>query len=396
MGIKIREWLFGKSADAVILNGCTEIETAAAEYYIRQLAFYTCVNMIANAVSKCEFKTYKNGEEVQGNEYYSWNIEPNRNENSTAMLHKLIYRLYCDNEALIVGTGRRDGREMRYVADAFMKSVETPESETVYSDVLIGDFGYSRMFRESEVLHFKLNASDLKPVIDGLYNSYAKMIAATVKNYTTASGKHLKVHVNQIAQGVAKDGRPFEEVFREKIEKEIKPFMQSENGVLPEFDGYTFSEFGDKSAAAKGTRDIRALYDDIFDFTAMAFGIPPVLLFGDVAGTKDAMQRWLTICIDPLCDQIQEEINRKIYGFAGWEKGNYMRIDTSAILHFDIFGEATNIEKLIGSGAFSVNDVRKAAGQTPINETWADGYFMTKNFETMENVTDVKGGDKDA
>jgi hypothetical protein len=138
------------------------------------------------------------------------------------------------------------------------------------------------------------------------------------------------------------------------------------------------------------------LVDDIFDFTARAFCIPPVLLFGDVAGTQDAMQRWLTTCIDPLCDQIQEEIIRKRYGFEEWKKGNFIQVDTSNILHFDIFGNAANIEKLVGSGAFSINDVLKATGQSEIAEDWANQHFLTKNIGKVEDVAsaiDGKGGE---
>ena len=73
-----------------------------------------------------------------------------------------------------------------------------------------------------------------------------------------------------------------------------------------------------------------------------------------------------------------------------------MQIDTSAIMHFDLFGNAANIEKLVGSAAFSINDVIQAAGMPKINEDWADQHFVTKNFETMDGAMraiDGKGGE---
>lgn len=60
--------------------------------------------MIANALGRCEFRTYRNHEEVREGEYYMWNYSPNVNENSTMFLHKLIAKLYMHNEALIVET----------------------------------------------------------------------------------------------------------------------------------------------------------------------------------------------------------------------------------------------------------------------------------------------------
>lgn len=108
---------------------------------------------------------------------------------------------------------------------------------------------------------------------------------------------------------------------------------------------------------------------------------------GTVEGTADANHRFLTYCIDPLCDQLQEEINRKRYGYEEWKHGNYLRVDSSSIIHFDIFENAANVEKLIGSGAFTINDVRRAAGQSAIPEPWADEHFMTLNISTMAEST---------
>lgn len=79
-----------------------EYESLIGDIYIREMAFWSAVNLVANAVSKCEFKTYLNGNEVKGPEYYLWNIEPNKNQNSSVFLHKLISKLYRNNECLVI------------------------------------------------------------------------------------------------------------------------------------------------------------------------------------------------------------------------------------------------------------------------------------------------------
>ena len=91
-------------------------------------------------------------------------------------------------------------------------------------------------------------------------------------------------------------------------------------------------------------------------------------------------------CIDPICDQLAEEITRKRYGFDGWRKGNFVRVDSSAIEHFNLFGNAANVEKLVGSAAFTVNDILRAAGQPQIEEPWASKHFLTKNIADLEEV----------
>ena len=68
-----------------------------------------------------------------------------------------------------------------------------------------------------------------------------------------------------------------------------------------------------------------------------------------------------------------------------------MRMDSSSIQHFDLFGQAANIEKLIGSG-WSYNDIRRAAGEAPIKEPWADEHFMTKNIGQVAALDAQEGG----
>ena len=360
---------------------CTEILPLWQDLRIRQLAFLSCANFIANAIGKCEFKTYENHEEVKKREYYLFNIEPNPNQNSTAFWHKVIYQLYQHNEALIVPVGG-EGAKYWAVADSFEQPLEYPLKEQKYQGVVVGEVAYQKTFSEREVLRLRLNQKNIQPALKAISESWGQLLSAAQEKSQWQSGRHLKVHVAQMAQ-YTQEGS-WEEDFTNMIKNQVKPFFQDKNSVLPEFDGYEYSDLSD--GGGESTRDIKALADDIFTFTANAFGIPPVLLLGDVAGTADAFHRWLTCCIDPLCDQIQEEINRKHYGYEGFCKGNYVRVDTSGILHFDLFENAANVEKLIGSGAFTINDVRRAAGQAEIKEPWADEFFMTRNIATMEEA----------
>lgn len=389
MGISIKNWILSKLTPGPVKScgdiPCAELWGAVQEYRLRELAFHVCVNTIANAVAKCEFKTFRNGQPIRENEYYLWNVEPNFNQSSTAFLHKLVYKLYSDNEALVIATKHRSGTEMLVVADSFEPPRVYPSKMNEYKGVVVGEVSYQKTFRENEVLHFRLNAVNVKPVLEAMTQSFNSMLALAVKNYSWSSGKHLKVHINQTEQ----NDPEFAQRFREMINEQIKPFFDSDSALLPEFDGYDYAELPPNAmgaAAGRTTRDVRALADDIFDFTARAFQIPPVLLFGDVAGTQDAMTRWLTTCIDPLCDQIQEEINRKRYGKALYLRGNYVMVDTSTIIHFDMFQNASNVEKLIGSGAFSINDVLAAANQPRISEPWADAHWLTLNISPIDQA----------
>lgn len=367
---------------------CQELLDAALDYQVRELSFWCCVNFVANAIGRCEIRTFRQNEEIREREYYLWNVEPNVNQNSTAFWHKAVARLYQDNELLIVPVRRRDGMDAVAVADDWDEPDWTPTRQNEYRNVKVWDFTFTqKVFREDDVIHLKLNHTNMRPILNGLYDSYFKLVKAAMAAYGWENGQHWKVHVSQVAQG--SDG--WDEAFTKMISAQIKPFLQSSGAVLPEFDGYKYEQVGGSAGSVKDTRDIKALIDDIFSFTARGFGLADVLLKGSVEATGDAMQRTLTGAIDPICDQFSEEATRKRYGFDAWQQGSYLRMDSSSIQHFDLFGQAANIEKLLGSG-WSLNDIRRAAGEQPINEPWADEHLITKNIGRLDTAESAQEG----
>lgn len=391
MGLNFWKWLAGGRARSptTVEVSCIELLAAAQEFQLRDLCFWICANMIANAVGRCEFRTFRDGEEIREREYYLWNTEPNVNQNSTAFLHKLVSKLLADGEALIISTRRRDGYDALVVADSYLLGDQYPSKQNEYSGVQVGSLIYDKTFRESEVLHLRLNHVNVRPVLDGLYSAYWKLINAAMKRYAWDKGQHWKVHVNQLASG-ADD---FKQNFATMIQEQVKVFFDSDGTILPEFDGYLYTN--ESKASAVDLADIQSQMKDIFGFTAKALQIPAVLVDGSVQGTEDAQSRFLTGCIAPICDQLQEEINRKRYGYDAIRRGSYLTIDTSNVRHFDMFANAANVEKLVGSGVFSINNVLRAAGLPEIPETWANEHYLTKNIaalgEAATALDDTKG-----
>ena len=363
---------------------CKELYDAAAEYSLLSLCYGICVDMIANALGRCEFRTYMGNEETQGSEYYLWNIEPNVNQNSTMFLHKLVHQLYWKNEALVVTIRRRDTQgDALIVADSWDPPEEVLARRTEYKNVTVGKFTFSKTFSESDVLHLKLNHVNIKPYLTAVSQAHERMVTTAQTLYTWDRGQHWKVHVAGIANG----DNDFMKNFSDYVDKQVKPFFNNQAAVLPEFDGWTFEPVQSSGNASSDTRDIRAMIEDVFDFTARTLMIPAVLVNGTVEGTADANARFLSYCIDPLCDQLQEEIVRKRYGYDEWRRGNTLRVDSSSILHFDLFANAANIEKIIGSGTFKINDVRRAANQAPIDAPWANESYMTLNIARTDQAT---------
>lgn len=158
------------------------------EYQLRDLAFNCCVNLIANAIANCEFKTFERGQPVKSDYYYLLNVEPNVNENSTAFWKKVIYKLYAKNETLVVPIPRGGSVEL-VVADSWTKPEYIPTQENVYRQIQVGQQSYTRDLKEREVLHLTLNSDDAKKVVDALYESYKNWCspASRATSGTTAS-----------------------------------------------------------------------------------------------------------------------------------------------------------------------------------------------------------------
>lgn len=338
-------------------------------------AIEVCANLVAAAIGGCAFRTYVGGKERKSAEWYHWNVEPNRNQNSSEFLRELVSKLLTRNEALVVETSY-GGEQQLWIADSWQASDDAIRERT-YTDVVVGGMTMTKKFRERDVLHFKLNDRNAELRLNMMTAGHAQMIEAARKCYIQSSGQKIKVHIGQIESG--KPG--FRENLKNQIEKTVKPWISNPESVLPEFDGYDYKIMdSSKLADHKSARD---LINDVLDMTAQTYMIPPVLLRGDVAGTKDAMQRFLTFCIDPICAMLEEEINRKRYGRAEMENGNYLHIDTTMIEHFDLIGNADKIERLVGSGVYSINDILEAVGGERINEDWADRHWLTLNISNI-------------
>lgn len=385
MALKFLERIIGKDSKVTTQEvSVADLFRMAEECRARELAFQCCVNMIAGALGRCEFRTYLGGNETFDEYYWLFNFDPNTNQNSTAFLHKLVHQLYANNEVLVIPTRRKNGRSAYVVADSFSTPEKWPDKQREYKSVAVGDLQYDKTFRENDVFHLELHGVNIKPVLDGVSQSFQKLIQAAEGNYVFSNGQHWKVHVSQMAQG--EDG--WAEQFQKMVTAQIDPFLNSAYAILPEMDGWQYENVDKQVEGGRDAKDIRALYEDVFTFTANAFGIPPVLLLGQVQGTADAMGRFLTACVDPLADQLSEEITRKLYGFEGWKSGSFLRVDTSTINHFDLLANAPNVEKLMGCG-YSYNDVQRAVGLPTVNEPWANAHLFSTNFVKAE--TFLKG-----
>lgn len=350
---------------------------ATSEYKVRDLALQTAIGKVARSLAKCEIKTYYDGEEKKQLVYYKLNYAPNANQNGTAWMNELVARLFLKNEALVVELA-----DDLHVADAYTRSDEVLKPWT-FSQVVVDDFELRRTFRrDRDVMFFQLANDDIRRLVNQVYETYAEMMGATAEVIKAAGGVKGVINLQGMITGTEAD----REKLKELMSRNIRALWEKRDAVVLIPQGYQYQDLK-RDLGSESSRDYKAMIDDVYDFTAAAFGIPPVLLKGQVAEIGDVYDMYLTDCIEPLAKMLSVEMTRYFFKPSEIAKGSRVAIDTSRIKHFDLFDAAGAIEKLIGSGALTINEVRDHLGVKATDDEVGNKHLITKNFGSAEEVT---------
>lgn len=353
---------------------------AAQQYCFKELALQIAISYIANTISKCEFKVYEKGEEVQNELYYMLNVSPNPNQSSSQFLNAFVTRYYRNGEVLVFPDRIRN---RMYVADGFQTD-EKPLAENVYSTITVENETLRRKYKASEVFYFRLDDIPIKRLIDGTFEQYGQVMQAAMDSFLRSNGKKYKLLLDQYKAGDPE----FAQLFENVLKKQLETFVKNPNAVYPQFRGIDLQEM---NTGASGTSsDMIAMRKEVFDMVAQAFKIPLSMMYGNITNINDMVNMFLTFTIDPLADMIGEEITRKAYTFDEWKKGSYVRLDTSCISHVDILDVADKVMNIVGSGTLCIDEVRERIGKAPLNNDLGKHHFVTRNYATPEEVLKVQ------
>ena len=376
--------LFNKDGTLALDINCGEL---AGEIFYKELAIQACINLISNTVARSEFLTFDKGIETRKDNYYLLNVEPNQNKNGSKFWKEVICKLLRKNECLVVQINK-----MFYMAESF-EVIENALTENTYKNVVIGTYELKDVFTESQILHFELHNQSILPTIEGVAATHSKLAQSASTSYRRNKAKRgtLEVPTNYPQTDAAQ--AELEKLLSERF----KRFVETENAaLLPLTGGMKY-----QAEIANGTSNentmIKSFINDIFEFVAIGYQIPPQLLNGNVADTDKVVNNYMTFCINPLAEILTDEINRKYYGKAKYLERTYAKLDTSRIKVLDIKDIASSMDILTRIGANCVDDNLKLLGLEPLNTEWSKARWMTKNYERIETRsatnTTVKGGE---
>lgn len=354
-------------------------QNAAQQIYFKELGLEIAISYIANTISKCEFKVYENGEEVKNELYYMLNVNPNPNQNSSQFLNALINRYFRTKQGALVFPDMRKNR--LYVADGFSME-EKPFGENIFSTITVENESLNRKYKASDVFYFRLDDVRIKSLIDGAADQYVKVMQAAIDGFLRRNGKKYKLALENYKAGDPE----FKRIYDDVIKRQLETFVTNPNSVYVQYKGTNLEEFEKTMTNTTGmSADIIAIRKEMFDMVAQAFKIPLSMMYGNITNINDMVNMFLTFTIDPLADMISEEFTRKMYPYKEWQKGNYVKCDTSCISHVDILDVADKVDKAISSGVVCIDEMRKRLDMKELGTDFGKKHFVTKNYSSSED-----------
>ena len=241
--------------------GTVASQQELANLAYKELAISICINLIANAISQCTARTYEKGVEVLGQNHYILNVRPNINESSSILWHKAVEKMVYDGEALIVNV-----KGCLYVADSYITN-EFPILGNSYESVTIGNLSLNKIFKQDEVILLRLSNTNIKRLIDSLYNSYEEMLELCIEKYRIDNQQKYVLELDNV-----KTGDPqFNKKFKEVMQGQLQDFLENQNAVLPLFKGQTLNDISKTGGAT--SNDFQNLIENLFKTVAQAFNI---------------------------------------------------------------------------------------------------------------------------
>ncbi|MBP9989609.1 MAG: phage portal protein [Ruminococcus sp.] len=359
------------------------IEESTAEQALSQnvIAIQTGINFIANNIANCEFQTVSNGKPIKSDEYYLWNIKPNPKQTKVEFIRKLVDRLFWFNEVLVVELGG-----WLYVADGFSTNHFALQPD-IYSGVQIDNFTLSKTFNENEVIHLKLNNTNMTVLLTGLLTGYKNLLNIAAKKYKVAGGRKGIIEMNIAPQQNAAWKEALDNIFN----VQFKNYFEKDNAVvaLPEGQKYTEISGEGSKKSTSDVVDIINLKNEVYTEVGRAMNIHPSLLEGKNADMEQAVNYSITYGVKPVVDLIQSGIINARYGSKEFAKENYIHINMSNISYLDPFKHAVNADKLFADGIYNNDEILVRFGDLPRNTEESRTYYYTKNYEN-----DMKGGEE--
>ncbi|HEM5167999.1 TPA: phage portal protein [Streptococcus suis] len=372
-----------------------------------EFALQMCIDKIANALSLANYETYNKGKIQKGDIWYRFNYEPNQNQTQNEFLAALIGQMVKNSDGALVLMHNGE-----FILAESFEIDKKAFRQNVYKNITVaGGLQLNAVYQEEDVLHFTMNDSKAKGYLDDLYSEYGKLIGGAIRNYNRGNALKLGLNIGALfdqkygeavveVDDEGNETTEYDLIMDEMYEKRFAAVLSDEDSITPLEEGLKISSLVQTSANTKSgavtTRDISDVIMDVVHYAADAFSIPRGIMKGDVADAEAIRDNFVNFGVRPWADAIETEINRKLYGKKHLVVGSKFKIQTNTILVYSAEKFASAGEALFRIGALSTNELRDKLGEEPIDEPWANQYFVSLNYARADGSGDnQKKGEKE-
>lgn len=399
----IKEWFFGVGRTSYykspFYNYC---EADVLEGAFLDYALNLCINRIAYAFTMTEFNTYEKGKDLAGNRaivktrkdlFYRLNIAPNINQTAFEFYRKLIYQAVFNPEGAVVA--EIDGTWV--IADG-VDVVKFATKPNVYKNFVVDNYTFDKVvFLEKDVLRLNLNSANIKPIVERVYSFYSEMITGAMKKFNRENAEKLFIKIDtnfpQMRQVEVQneDGSVTTmeiDVLSQFFSETLKNHFSTKDSATPMEDGLEIlrNENGKGYSSVKNgdTKDFDSLFIGILKLVCNAFNLAPGFVLGETADAEVMTDNSIAFGINPVVKAWQDELNRKLYPISKFLDGSRIIADTTRVKTTDPVKSAPSYEALLRIGVVNNNTVRGYISQPEILEPWAEQYYVTKNYESIQ------------
>lgn len=365
----------------------SEYDDTVYQLWAYRLALHIAAETLGTLISKCEFKTFINGEETKEANYYLLNVESNPNQSAAEFKKQLIRRMILnpEHDALIVNMDVNSAELSQglYVADDFQRD-PTQIYEAVFRNVSIdvfedGGIPLNGVFRGDRAIYVKYTNAELNQIFTEMRSQYTEMIENAMK-----AGVYRQKYVLSMDQTALAEP-DFEDHITAITNDSFKNFVTGNEAIIPIYAGMKLTQtsagadLGQNASVAN--KSVNAILDEALSKVGRAFNIPKSVMLGDFEA--DDLDNLLVFAVDGIAEMISQAFNRRWYGYKSYKKGTYCKLDTMNARHIDMVNVAKISNNIISSGIYTINEVREKVGEPLIDPEIGDVHFITRNYAVI-------------
>lgn len=365
----------------------SEYDDTVYQLWAYRLALHIAAETLGTLISKCEFKTFINGEETKEANYYLLNVESNPNQSAAEFKKQLIRRMILnpEHDALVVNMDVNSAELSQglYVAEDFQRD-PTQIYEASFRNVSIdvfedGGIPLNGIFRGDRAIYVKYTNAELNQIFTEMRSQYTEMIENAMK-----AGVYRQKYVLSMDQTAIAEP-DFEDHIKAITNESFKSFVTGNEAVIPIYAGMKLTQtsagadLGQNASVAN--KSVNEILDEALSKVGRAFNIPKSVMLGDFEA--DDLENLLVFSIDGIAEMISQAFNRRWYGYKSYKKGTYCKLDTMNARHIDMVNVAKISNNIISSGIYTINEVREKVGEPLIDSEIGDVHFITRNYAVI-------------